>query len=239
MSDPCPPAFIRTAPPTEPGTPTAHSNPVTDAAAVRRASTGRATPPPAVTTTRPSESAGPTAMPFANSASDTAIPGNPESATSRFEPRPIASTCRPVAAFAAATRRRSSIDATSTNKRRPAADAVRGERRQRRVALGPGPSSRRPPDPRRPSRLRRRTRRRTRHRDAPSASGQHLVGQRGDVAAAHRDADVAVADLAGEERHQVVALGQPRDARRTGRASSTALTTSLPVTPGIGWVPDG
>ena len=42
MSEPCPPAFIRTAPPTEPGTPTAHSNPVSPAAAVRRASTGSA-----------------------------------------------------------------------------------------------------------------------------------------------------------------------------------------------------
>ena len=50
MSEPWPPAFIRTAPPTEPGTPTAHSNPVSPAAAVRRASTGSATPPPAVTT---------------------------------------------------------------------------------------------------------------------------------------------------------------------------------------------
>ena len=28
MSEPCPPAFMRTAPPIEPGTPTAHSNPV-------------------------------------------------------------------------------------------------------------------------------------------------------------------------------------------------------------------
>ena len=50
MSEPWPPAFIRTAPPIEPGTPTAHSKPVSPAAAVRRASTGRATPPPAVTT---------------------------------------------------------------------------------------------------------------------------------------------------------------------------------------------
>ena len=48
MSEPWPPAFIRTAPPIEPGTPTAHSNPVSPAAAVRRASTGSATPPPAV-----------------------------------------------------------------------------------------------------------------------------------------------------------------------------------------------
>ena len=41
MSDPCPPAFIRTAPPIDPGTPTAHSNPVSPAAADRRATTGR------------------------------------------------------------------------------------------------------------------------------------------------------------------------------------------------------
>ena len=47
MSEPCPPAFMRTAPPIEPGTPTAHSKPVSPAAAVRRASTGRATAEPA------------------------------------------------------------------------------------------------------------------------------------------------------------------------------------------------
>ena len=39
---------MRTAPPIEPGTPTAHSKPVSPAAAVRRASTGRATAEPAV-----------------------------------------------------------------------------------------------------------------------------------------------------------------------------------------------
>ena len=58
MSEPWPPAFIRTAPPTEPGTPTAHSNPVSPAAAVRRASTGSATPPPAVTDRRRASLAG-------------------------------------------------------------------------------------------------------------------------------------------------------------------------------------
>ena len=41
MSEPWPPAFMRTAPPIEPGTPTAHSKPVSPAAAVRRATTGR------------------------------------------------------------------------------------------------------------------------------------------------------------------------------------------------------
>ena len=50
MSEPCPPAFMRTPPPTEPGTPTAHSNPVRPAATVRRASTGSATAAPALTT---------------------------------------------------------------------------------------------------------------------------------------------------------------------------------------------
>ena len=34
MSAPCPPAFMRTAPPIEPGTPTAHSKPVSPAAAL-------------------------------------------------------------------------------------------------------------------------------------------------------------------------------------------------------------
>ena len=46
---PWPPAFMRTAPPTEPGMPTKNSSPATPAAAVRRASTGRATAPPART----------------------------------------------------------------------------------------------------------------------------------------------------------------------------------------------
>ena len=49
MSEPWPPAFIRTAPPTDPGTPTAHSKPVRPASTVWRASTGRATAAPAVT----------------------------------------------------------------------------------------------------------------------------------------------------------------------------------------------
>ena len=49
MSEPCPPAFMRTAPPIDPGTPTAHSNPVSPAAAVLRATTGSAEPAEAVT----------------------------------------------------------------------------------------------------------------------------------------------------------------------------------------------
>ena len=41
MSDPWPPAFMRTAPPIDPGTPTAHSKPVRPAATDWRATTGR------------------------------------------------------------------------------------------------------------------------------------------------------------------------------------------------------
>ena len=52
MSEPWPPAFMRSAPPIEPGTPTAHSNPVRPAATVRRASTGSGTAEPAVTDAR-------------------------------------------------------------------------------------------------------------------------------------------------------------------------------------------
>ena len=48
-SEPWPPAFMRTAPPIEPGTPTAHSRPRSPAAAVVRARTGRLTAPPART----------------------------------------------------------------------------------------------------------------------------------------------------------------------------------------------
>ena len=50
MSEPWPPAFMRTAPPTEPGTPTAQDRPLHPASATRRASTGSATAAPARTT---------------------------------------------------------------------------------------------------------------------------------------------------------------------------------------------
>ena len=52
MSEPCPPAFMRTAPPTDPGTPTAHESPDHPASATRRASTGRDNAAPARTAGR-------------------------------------------------------------------------------------------------------------------------------------------------------------------------------------------
>ena len=65
------------------------------------------------------------AIPFANSASDTAMPGKPESATSRFEPRPIASTCRP-------RRRLRRRDATEVVDRRHLDEQARPDRRRGR-----------------------------------------------------------------------------------------------------------
>ncbi len=86
MFEPWPPAFIRIAPPTEPGTPTAHSRPCRPAAAVRRASTGRLSAAPA-RTWLPSRCRASKPEP-----SEMARPGKPASATSRFDPRPSTST---------------------------------------------------------------------------------------------------------------------------------------------------
>ena len=55
VSDPWPPAFMRTAPPTVPGTPTAHSRPVRPADAVRRASVGQGQGRPGAHLTGPVE----------------------------------------------------------------------------------------------------------------------------------------------------------------------------------------
>ena len=78
--------FMRTAPPMVPGTPTAHSKPVSPCAALRRAATGRRVAPPA----RSSSSSSTTKS---NAAPSTiASPRNPRSATSRFDPLPTTST---------------------------------------------------------------------------------------------------------------------------------------------------
>jgi hypothetical protein len=109
MSEPCPPAFIRTPPPTDPGTPTAHSKPARPAATVRRASTGSATAPPAVTTSSSIAMSDPIAE------SEIAMPLKPASATSRFDPRPTTSTGRSETRTAAAIRSRSAADRGRTN----------------------------------------------------------------------------------------------------------------------------
>lgn len=110
MSEPCPPAFIRTAPPIVPGTPTAHSKPVRPAAAVRRATTGSgAAPPartrvPAISTSR------------YRPARVMASPSKPSSATSRFDPLPITSTSMPVSRTAAVTAAMSPSSSTVTKR---------------------------------------------------------------------------------------------------------------------------
>ena len=112
---------MRTPPPIEPGTPTAHSNPVSPADAVRRATTGMLAPPPARTVT-------PSMSMWANcSPRISAIPANPASAISRFDPLPITSTGTAVARTASPTTRQIVVGLGPHQQRGAAADAVRGE----------------------------------------------------------------------------------------------------------------
>ena len=108
---PWPPAFMRTAPPTEPGTPTPHSKPVSPRAALWRASTGSATAPPA--TTRGTAGFSGQVIFSANSPSTIASPANPSSATSRLLPRPITSTGTRCSRSALLTACKSSIEVAS------------------------------------------------------------------------------------------------------------------------------
>ena len=122
---------------------------------------------------------------------ETAIPAKPSSATSMFEPRPTTSTGTPVSRRTSAIDRQI-VDAGGVDEqRRRATDPIGRHRRERHVDA--------PPD----ARVRRRAARR-RDRVAcdtacaitPPAAwrrhGEHLVGQRSDVAAAHRDTHIAV-----------------------------------------------
>ena len=119
MSEPCPPAFMRTAPPTDPGTPTAHDSPDHPPSATRRASTGRATAAPARTAPVPSlrsTSADPdpdptdpdpdwgSSTPAKPAPRCTTIPSNPSSATNRLEPRPRTKTAGGAPSAAAVSR---------------------------------------------------------------------------------------------------------------------------------------
>ena len=240
MSEPCPPAFIRTAPPIEPGTPTAHSKPVSPAAAVRRASTGSGTPPPArrrraVDVDRRRAIAVGAVGERDGDARRTRRRRRAGSSRGR-RPAPAGRT----PARAAATRARSSSvrdarrtappghrpgrsSAAPSGTSRSAAGAEHARRPRRRVERRPSTS-----------------RRRRRGRVARSARrAEHLVGQRRDVAAAHRDAHVAGARPRRRGTRPGRRAAGSHTTRAVGWASSTALTTSLPVTPGIGVVPDG
>src|ERR1700689_1006120 len=98
MSAPGPPAVMRTAPPREPGTPTAQVRPAQPASAAWRARTGRGGDAPARTAKGGDPSgAGAGGWTQLNPRpSWTASPSNPASATSRFEPRPTTYTGTPL-----------------------------------------------------------------------------------------------------------------------------------------------
>ena len=140
MSEPWPPAFIRTAPPIDPGTPTAHSKPVS---AGRRRTAGqhrqRDRPAGATTTRRhrgPTDGSG-IVIASAKPASEI---GEPVEARRRR--RACSSHGRRRAPARRSRRRRrrlacrSSIDPTSTNRAAAPTDLVGRHRRQRHVAAG-------------------------------------------------------------------------------------------------------
>ena len=91
MSEPWPPAFIRTPPPTEPGTPTAHSRPVRPAS-TRLAGQGRQGHGAPGLHRRPLDGDGAEAGRIEHAPR---CPANPASATSRLDPRPTTSTGKP------------------------------------------------------------------------------------------------------------------------------------------------
>ena len=190
-----------------PGTPTAHSNPVSPAAA-RAAGEHRQRRRrrrPSTTSARPSivDLAGARSASADRDAGEPGVGDEQVRAPADDEHRQAR---RPAGRGDA--RRRSSIERGRTNSAAAPADAVRGHRaRAARRVVASGPSTRggdvdggRHVGRRVTAILR------------CAAAGEHLLGQGGDVAAAHRDAHVARADLAGQERHHVVAPRQPHDA---------------------------
>ena len=221
MSEPWPPAFIRTAPPTEPGTPTAHSNPVSAgggrapgehgqghaAAGRRRRRAGR----------RP-----PTSIAGAGRRRDDGDAGEARVGDEQVGAAADDEHGSPDARRAAATATRSASVRARTNSAAGAADAVRRQRAERLVAASPARRG-----TARPRRARRRRRRAHRRPPAPRSPGEHLLGQRGDVAAPHRDAHVARADLAGQERHDVVAARAATRTRARGWASTHGVDDQL------------
>ena len=123
VSRPWHPAFIRTAPPTDPGTPTKNSSPPRPQRAAWRATTGSDAPAAALTSPEGSSS-----TVVRSPTSRSTKPLKPESAITRLDPLPRTSSSTPaaVAAFAAVTT--SSSEAASTSQRAgpPSLYVVRG-----------------------------------------------------------------------------------------------------------------
>ena len=163
------------APPTEPGTPTAHSKPV-EAGRRRPAGDDRQARP---RLPRRTIGAVDRRSPAKPSPSTTASPAKPASATSRFEPLPTTSTGRSRRSAPRLARRRRGRrrDPASTNQRGRAADPVGRARPERHVA--PHPCARAPW-----ARGRRRSARSSARRlmrplaRPPRVECVHLVGQR-------------------------------------------------------------
>ena len=230
MSEPWPPAFMRTAPPIEPGTPTAHSKPVSPAATVWRATTGqgRRRPGPhdgAVDLdrrrrprrARRRRRRSPRRPPAGSSPLPTTSTGTGSPATAAREP-------------VAGRPRRSTLH----EHRGRAADPVGGAAgRAARRGAATGPSRRATG---RSSAGGRGPARRIGHelaRSVPSGPCSSS-GTRREVAGAEGQAEVAGAQLVGEERHQRRRGRAGTPAGGAGRASSTASTTQLAGDAGAG-----
>ena len=233
MSEPCPPAFIRTAPPTEPGTPTAHSNPVSPAAAVRRASTGSAT-----------AAAGddaPRRRRRRHVERDLGRRGERHGDARRSPRRRPAGSSRarpraPAARSPHAPRRRER--GRRRSRRRRTAPAAPPTRYVVSGASGTSALGAVAPSDRQPRRRRRRAVDRWPRSSAITGSlGATASTSSGSVAMSPQPIEMHTSparELAGEELDQVVAARAATRHACVGWASSTALTTSLPVTPGIG-----
>ena len=226
MSAPWPPAFIRTAPPTEPGTPTAHSKPVSPAATVRRASTGRLVAPPARTTLAVTPRCRRSPHPAA--ARGPRRPGPPPAG---WSPRPTTSTSSPcdrtpTSASAVAIRDQLVGVGDLDEPAGRTAHAVGAERSERPVVL---------------EAVRRGTPalvERGRVEPGRGVIGRPLleacddaVGQRRDVTGADGHAEVARRAARRRACRRRRRASGTSAAPRSGRAARTASTSSEPLTP--------
>ena len=198
-------------PPTEPGTPTAHSRPVRPAAAVCAPGPAGSTAPPA-TTSAPVGPSTPARTPRARR------PGRGSRRRRRGGSSPGRRRARAARTAAAAVHAAEVGHGLRRAMSAAPADPVGRQRPERR----PAP----PAVPRIPA-----------ARATAAAGGLMTSPSRGpastssgsslDVTAAHRDADVAGAQLADEERDEIGPLGQPRPPAARGGRRSTASTTSF------------